>query len=54
MEQGRVNDAARVGQSTDLVLAPLFLLLFSSLSVAPVLVLLVYEPDFHRDLSVCL
>lgn len=28
MEQGRVNDAARVGQSTDLVMAPLFLLCF--------------------------
>lgn len=28
VEQGRVNDAARVGQSTDLVMAPLFLLCF--------------------------
>lgn len=28
MEQGRVNDAARVGQSTDLVVALLFLLCF--------------------------
>lgn len=28
VEQGRVNDAARVGRSTDLVVAPLFLLRF--------------------------
>lgn len=28
VEQGRVNDAARVGQSADLVTAPLFLLRF--------------------------
>lgn len=32
VEQGRVNDAARVGQSADLVTAPLFLLDFVSLS----------------------
>lgn len=32
VEQGRVNDAARVGRSADLVTAPLFLLDFVSLS----------------------
>lgn len=35
MEQGRVNDAARVGQSTDLVTAPLFLACFSLSLLAP-------------------
>lgn len=32
VEQGRANDAARVGRSADLVTAPLFLLDFVSLS----------------------
>lgn len=41
MEQGRVNDAARVGQSADLVVAPLFLLcFFFFLSAAPFVVFL--------------
>lgn len=35
VEQGRVNDAARVGQSTDLVTAPLFLACFSLSLLAP-------------------
>lgn len=35
MEQGRVNDAARVGQSTDLVMAPLFLSCFCLSLLAP-------------------
>lgn len=52
MEQGRVNDAARVGQSADLVVAPLFLLCFFFFSQLLLLwFFLVYELDFRRDSS---
>lgn len=45
VEQGRVSGAARVGQSTDLVMAPLFL--FLSLSADSFLVFSLHSLDFH-------
>lgn len=48
MEQGRVNDAARVGQSADLVVAPLFLLCFFFLSAAPFVVFLSLRAGLSR------
>lgn len=53
MEQGRLNDAARFGQSTDLVMAPLFLLCFCLSQLLLSVVFLVYVLDFHRDFPVC-